>query len=135
MNINDKTLQALNAAVRFREMRHELITSNLANSETPGYKAKVLDFEESLARALDVDGEQSLSTSDPRHFKVGGGSIGQVAPEIYDNPNGDTSPDGNTVDPESEIVNLNENKIMYDAAIQLMGKKMGLTKYILGSEK
>ena len=55
MDVNDKTLQALAAATKFREMRQEVISSNVANKDVPGYKAKRIDFENALARALDVD--------------------------------------------------------------------------------
>ena len=61
MKIEDKTMQALAASINFRQMRQELITSNIANAETPGYKAKRIGFEEALSRALDVDGNESLN--------------------------------------------------------------------------
>lgn len=57
MNVNDKTLKALAASLNFRQMRQEIISSNIANADTPGYKAKRVDFEKALARALDVDGQ------------------------------------------------------------------------------
>jgi flagellar basal-body rod protein FlgB len=135
MQVGDKTLNALAAAVKFREMRQELISSNLANAETPDYKAKVIDFEDALAQAVDLDGHYGMSASDPEHYKVARGGIEQLSPEIYEDPNGEVTPDGNTVDPEKEIVRMNENKIMYDAAVTLLNKKMGLTKYILANEK
>ncbi|MFZ8933509.1 MAG: flagellar basal body rod protein FlgB, partial [Bacteriovoracaceae bacterium] len=49
MDIEDKTLKALATSLKFRQMRQELISSNIANAETPGYKAKRIDFEEALA--------------------------------------------------------------------------------------
>ena len=66
MSFNDKTIDALATALNFRQMRQEIIASNIANSETPGYKAKRIDFEEALARALDVDGQSSLKATDKR---------------------------------------------------------------------
>ena len=48
MDVNDKTLQALAAGLKYREMRQEIISSNVANAETPGYKAKRIDFEKAL---------------------------------------------------------------------------------------
>jgi flagellar basal-body rod protein FlgB len=52
MDVNNKTLQALAAGIKFREMRQEIISSNVANADTPGYKAKRIEFEAGLARAL-----------------------------------------------------------------------------------
>ncbi|MCO4792452.1 MAG: flagellar basal body rod protein FlgB [Bacteriovoracaceae bacterium] len=135
MKIEDKTLQALATSLNFRQMRQELITSNIANAETPGYKSKRVDFEEALARALDVDESQKLNTDDGRHFNVGGGGFNNLQPEIYDDPNGIISEDGNTVDREKEMALMARNKILYDASVQLLNKKLGLMKYAISSER
>lgn len=135
MNVNDKTLKALASGVKFREMRQEIISSNIANSETPGYRAKRLDFESALARALDVDGQMGMNIENAKHFNVGSGGFDNLAPELYDDPNGIVSEDGNSVDREAEMTRMAENKIMYDALVQLMNKKLGLMKYAVQSEK
>jgi len=135
MDVNDKTLKALTTALNFREMRQELISSNVANANTPGYKAKKLDFEEALARALDVDGQMKMNATDGRHYNVGGGGFNNLEPEVYDNPNGVVSENGNTVDVEAEMAAMAENKLMYDATVQLINKKMGIMKYAINSEK
>ena len=135
MSFGDNTIDALATALNFRQMRQEIISSNIANSETPGYKAKRIQFEEALARALDVDGQNSLKTTSEKHFKTGGGSIESASPEIYEDPNGEVSINGNTVDRDKEMALMAENKILYDAAIQLLNKKLSLKKYILNSER
>ncbi|MFT6632312.1 MAG: flagellar basal-body rod protein FlgB [Bacteriovoracaceae bacterium] len=135
MNVNDKTLQALAAATKFREMRQELISSNIANKDVPGYKAKRLGFEEALARALDVDGNMSMKVEDRKHFDVGSGGFNNLQPETYDDPNGIVSENGNTVDAQEEMALMADNKIMYDALVQLMNKKLGLMKYVINSER
>ena len=45
MSMRDRTIDALATALNFRQMRQEILSSNIANSETPGYKAKRIDFE------------------------------------------------------------------------------------------
>lgn len=135
MDVNDKTLKALTTALNFREMRQELISSNVANANTPGFKAKKMDFEEALARALDVDGKMQMNVSDGRHHNVGNGGFNNLEPEIYDNPNGVVSENGNTVDVEAEMAQMAENKLMYDALVQLINKKMGIMKYAINNEK
>jgi flagellar basal-body rod protein FlgB len=135
MDVNDKTLKALTTALNFREMRQELISSNVANANTPGFKAKKMDFEEALARALDVDGQMQMNVLDGRHHNVGNGGFNNLEPEIYDDPNGVVSENGNTVDVEAEMARMAENKLMYDALVQLVNKKMGIMKYAINSEK
>jgi flagellar basal-body rod protein FlgB len=135
MEVNDKTLQALAAGMKFREMRQEVISSNVANAETPGYKAKRLDFEKALARALDVDGQMGMKVEDEQHFDVGNGSFENLEPEVYEDPNGVVNESGNTVNREDEMARMAQNKIMYDALVQLTNKKLGMKKYILNSER
>tara|TARA_R110002072_G_scaffold1989_4_gene16549 strand:- start:23908 stop:24315 length:408 start_codon:yes stop_codon:yes gene_type:complete len=135
MKVDDKTMKALAASLNFRQMRQELISSNVANADTPGYKAKRLDFEKALARAIDVDGELAMNTNDEKHFDVGSGGFSNLEPEVYDDPNGVVTEDGNTVDREQELARMAENKIMYDAAVQLMNKKLGLLRYAVSAEK
>ncbi|MAX66082.1 MAG: flagellar basal body rod protein FlgB [Bacteriovoracaceae bacterium] len=135
MNVNDKTLQALAAATKFREMRQEIISSNIANKDVPGYKSKRIDFEKALARALDVDGQMGMNTDGPRHYDVGSGGFNNLQPEVYEDPNGVVSEDGNTVDVQEEMALMAENKVMYDALVQLMNKKLGLMKYTINSER
>ncbi len=135
MDVSDKTLNALTTALNFREMRQEVISSNIANANTPGFKAKKVDFEEALARALDTDGQMQMNVTDERHFDVGNGGFNNLEPEIYEDPNGVVSENGNTVDTEAEMGRMAENKLMYDALVQLVNKKMGLMKYAINNEK
>jgi flagellar basal-body rod protein FlgB len=124
----DKTTSALSTSLNMRLLKHGVISSNIANAETPNYHAKKVDFEEALARALDMDGMRSMSTSSPDHFSVGGGSA-KVEPEIYDNPDGAINNDGNTVDLEKEMSDLAENTVMYKAALSLINKKLAALRY------
>ena len=126
----DKTTAALQTAASMRHLKHQVISGNIANAETPGYHAKKMDFEEALARAIDLDGTRSLSTSHNDHFNLGAGSgSSSVKPDIYDNPEGAVNNDGNTVILEKEMASLAENTIMHRAALQLINKKLAALKY------
>lgn len=134
MKVSDRTMDALALALNMRQMRQEVLASNIANDQTPGYKSKRLDFEEALSQALDLNRDRSMQVADSRHFNVGGGGLDSVKPEIYDDPNGIVSEDGNTVDRDAEMAKLAENKIMYDAAVQMLNKKLALMKYAVGQD-
>ncbi len=125
----DNTTQALSTSLNMRLLRHNVISSNVANAETPGYHAKKLDFEEALARALDIDGVRGMSTSSNEHYSVGGKGPAKVGADIYENPEGAINNDGNTVDLEREMSSLAENTIMYKAALQLINKKFAALRY------
>jgi len=128
--IFDKTTRALGASVNLRQLRNNVIASNIANAETPGYQAKKVDFEEALARAIDLEGLGSqVEGLQPEHFPVGRGALSRVKADIYENPDVQVSNDGNTVDLHREMSALAENSIMYKAAIQLINKKLAALKY------
>ena len=124
----DKTTRALGATANLRQTRHNVISSNIANAETPGYQAKKLDFENALSRALSIE-DMAPSGSEPGHFMSGPGAISKLRADIYENPDVSVSNDGNTVDLEREMSSLAENSIMYKAAVQLINKKLAALRY------
>jgi len=124
----DKTTRALGATANLRQTRHNVISSNIANAETPGYQAKKLDFENALSRALSIE-DMAPAGNEPGHFMSGPGAISNVRADIYENPDVAVSNDGNTVDLEREMSSLAENSIMYKAAVQLINKKLASLRY------
>jgi flagellar basal-body rod protein FlgB len=124
--IFDKTLRALATSSKMRELRQGVLAANVANVETPNYKAKKLDFEEALKSAL---AQESFNQQSGDHILSDTGAIKQVGADIYDNPDIELSNDGNTVDLEKEMASMVENNIMYRAATQMINKKLAALKY------
>lgn len=125
----DLTTKALTSSVNLRNKRQNVISANIANAETPNYKAQKLDFEEALSRAIDQEGRGRAHTSSTEHFLLGQGPLSGVRADVYDNPDINLTNDGNTVDLEAEMAALSENTILYKAALQLINKKLGALKY------
>jgi len=125
----DKTIKSLNAAMQMRQLKSNVISANVANAETPNYRAKKMDFENALRRASDLENLGKMHVSHGDHFLLGQGAIGRVRADIYDNPEINYSNDGNTVDLEKEMAALNENTILYNAATKLINKKLAALKY------
>lgn len=125
----DKTTNALGASINFRQLKQDVGSSNIANAETPGYKAKKLDFEQALSRAVDIQGLGRMSVDHEDHIPVNGSSIANVTADVYENPDVNVANDGNTVDLEREMAEMAENTIMYKAAIQLINKKLAGLAY------
>ncbi|MCC6278018.1 MAG: flagellar basal body rod protein FlgB [Oligoflexia bacterium] len=128
-NLFDTTTNALGASLNYRLLRHNVTSSNVANAETPGYKAKVVEFEDALARAVDLDGMNGLTTSSPDHFAMGTASLGRERVTVEDNPEADVNPDKNTVDLDKEMSLMSENSVLYKAALALINKKLAMLKY------
>lgn len=127
--IFDTTTDALASSLKFRSLRQNIGTSNIANAHTPGYKAKKVDFEDALQRAIDVQSAATPAISSPEHFALGPGAISRARADVYDNPEAAVTNDQNTVDLEKEITALQENSILYKAALQMINKKLGAIRY------
>ena len=127
--IFDKTIKSLASSMQMRQLRQNVINANIANAETPNYRAKKMDFEAALASAIDREDLGKMHTEHGDHFLMGQGAIGRVRADVYDNPEINYSKDGNTVDLEKEMSKQLENSIMYDAVTKLIGKKLAALKY------
>jgi len=127
----DNTINALGIAMNFRMMNQDIIASNIANAETPGYKAKKLDFEKQLRVAMNVDGAHTMKASDGRHFVTANGGIRDVRGNIYFDPRIDIKNDLNSVDVDAQMAALSENQYLYNAAAQIISKKLALMKYAI----
>ncbi len=103
--------------------KQSVIASNIANANTPNYKAKELNFEEAFKKALG-DGEDnvSLKATDPRHF-TDSNSLENLSTKV-EISSAPARPDGNNVNLEKEMVKLTENNISYNLGIQLITKKL-----------
>lgn len=112
-----------------RSKRAELLASNLANADTPNYKARDINFREVLSGQHSK--LQTLSSSHPRHFQPG--DDGLTDSRLYYRTPGQPSVDGNTVDSQLERAAFMENSIMYQTSLRfLSGKVSGLLTAIRG---
>lgn len=125
----DKTTQALNTSLNMRLLKQNITSSNIANAETPGYKAQKMDFEESLERAIRLEELGSMKGAEAPDRESALSSIRRVQADIYDNPEIAIKNDGNTVDMEKEMTAMKENTIMYRAALELINKKLAALRY------
>ena len=123
----DNTLKVLHSGLNARMERQAVVSSNVANVDTPGYKARTLHFEESLKKATGRSSEAKLAVTDGSHYSFAGaqGSASTMT-EVSDTP-GRT--DGNNVDLEREMATLAANGTEYRALSLLARKKLGLVRY------
>jgi flagellar basal-body rod protein FlgB len=116
-------------ALRLRERRTEILANNLANADTPGFKARDLDFGAVLAQQSPG---MALAGTDPGHIREPAHSTAAAAELLYRIPM-QSSLDGNTVDPHLEKAAFAENTVRYQATLMLLGSKItGLKNAIRG---
>jgi len=117
-------------ALTLRAQRTEVLAANLANADTPGFKARDFDFGEALGRANGTG--MALKTTRPQH--TGGGAARATESLGYRNPY-QPSLDGNTVEAEQELARFAENAIAYQASLMFInGRIRGLRSAITGGQ-
>ena len=125
----DKALGVHQYTVGVRERNAELISSNIAQSNTPGYKAKGMNFGKAL-QAATSEASIGLRRTDGRHIPASTSVTGEV---LYRLPTQPDTGDGNTVDVDLERNLFMQNQIRHQASLDFLGSKFkNLTKAIKG---
>ena len=109
-------------------MRQKAISSNIANVNTPGYKADKVQFESELRKAL---GKSGVTMEKTQEGHLGGTKTMSVRPEIVSNESASMNENGNNVDIDREMVDLAANEIYYSALIEQMNRKLGNMNYVI----
>lgn len=123
-------------ALLLRGQRSQILATNIANADTPGYKARDFDFASVLKRRMGMaQDEIALVTTRPGHIRdsAGAGS-GTVSEDnlLYRIPL-QPSLDGNTVDEQFENANFARNALEHQASFQFLnGKFAGIMKALRG---
>lgn len=140
----DKALGIHEAALRVRTQRAEVLASNIANVETPGYQARDIDFREVLqaqrggANMPLQEGSQGRSLPEgmthQNHIPLKGFQRQHSAePEVKFTQPQQASLDGNTVDAHEEHAKFMQNAMDFQASFTLLNKKFtGLSKALKG---
>ncbi len=125
----DNALGVHPQALALRERRSEILAANLANADTPNYKARDLDFQSILKNQMSND-KGSLERTNTMHMQPGNMQLG--AQMLYRNPH-QASLDGNTVEDHIEQSKYAENSVQYQASLTFLnGKFSGLMSAIRG---
>lgn len=129
MSINfDSALGIEPKALAFREKRGEILAANLANADTPNYKARDVDFKSVLKQSM-ASGA-SMERTNAKHIVPQQPIFG--ANVMYRTPY-QVSLDGNTVEPQVEQAKYAENAVQYQASLQFINNKFsGLMTAVRG---
>ncbi|MEW9797606.1 flagellar basal body rod protein FlgB [Alteromonas sp. CYL-A6] len=116
-------------ALTLRTERMEVIAGNLANANTPGYKARDIDFASAMKSARAAQGQEMVRTHD-KHI---GGRMVSSAELQYRIPTQPDTGDGNTVEVQNERNRFLDNGMRYQASIEFLNGKIKGMKKALGS--
>ena len=112
----------LERQIHAANVRHGVIASNIANVDTPGYKARDVRFDEALETAT-----IELRKSAPSHLggvdAVAGGKVAVESRPSWG--------DGNNVELDVEVSKMTENAVFFQTAVTLLAKNIGMFKAAL----
>lgn len=120
MDINNLLQTALSAS----NERSQTISSNIANLNTPNYKAKRVQFESMLQQAI---GPEQLVTDNPRHI----GNLANIQPQVTVDNGTAVRANGNNVDLDTEMVAQVQNGIYYNTMVSQLNGRYQMMSYIL----
>ncbi len=115
----DKGFKVLEKIVQAANIRQKVIASNIANADTPGYKAKDVKFNNLLGKQM------KLLTTDPKH--TGGGSADNLSSKTEVEKNLSWE-DRNNVELNVEMAHMTENALLHDTAVTILGTKIKMYK-------
>ncbi len=132
----DQQLGTLRNAANLRAYRQEVLASNIANADTPNYKARDFDFKAALAAATSARGSFAMARTSPRHLDGRQGQPFANAPagtELLYRTEFQAAVDGNTVNMDVERAAFAENAIQLEATLTFLKKRFeGLQMAIQG---
>ena len=126
-------LNSLQRSLDAASLRQRLISNNIANVDTPGYKTMEISFKDILnAEKSKYDTGNTFQgyRTDPRHLVIGSNS-NSVNPKIVVQNNTSVLNNGNNVDVEYEMTKMAENSIWYNSLTQIMNKEFSILRYII----
>ena len=114
------TIELTAKALNLLSARQGVIQSNIANMDTPGYKAKDVNFSDVMKKAVTQQGE--LVRTNSKHISGATGEPGKAG--IIEQGN-------KPVDIDAEMLKLSENQLMYQVSTKIISKKFETLRYMI----
>ncbi len=117
------TVQLVSKVLDFRWDKHNLLTTNIAHKDTPGYRPVDLSFEAELKKVAGSAKSLPLRTTNASHMGGKGMGVKNLKAEVISSA--PTPPDGSSaVDIEKEMVKMAENQLVYLGLVQALSRKL-----------
>jgi flagellar basal-body rod protein FlgB len=113
MRLFGTMMEGLGQALDLYQARHKVLAENVANADTPGYRARDLDFGAALAQAFESGSETGSSAP----------TAPAAPPEAVVDARATVKPDGNSVDIDTEMARMSENAMKMVALAQIISRK------------
>ncbi len=112
--------------------RNEVITNNIANVDTGGFKTSSVTFETEMKQALEADGNSfSAKTTRPEHYSFSGKDAVDVSPMVVENADTSYRSDGNNVDIDYENTEMAKNTLWYNTLVEQITSEFTKLKTVI----
>ena len=125
-------LQALKGKLRFHEARQKVLAENVANANTPGYRARDVEAPDFAAIAAG-ENEGNLTVTNPMHISSAGTPAGNF--RIKDMPDAESTPNGNSVVLEDQMMKVSSTQMDYATVTQLYRKALAMLRVAAGGQR
>jgi flagellar basal-body rod protein FlgB len=124
MKLFDTTFQAIEKKLDLSMRRHAVLSSNIANNETPNFIARDLSFSNEIAKALGSQNNEELLKTNSKHIDV----TSLSGEHIYLDNSMAVGADGNNVDLDIQMGKISANSRSYSGALNLLTVKLKMLK-------
>ncbi len=136
LHLFDNTISFLEKSLNLRSKRHQVLAANIANLDTPNYKAFDLVIKEAFKKSAKGGVKLNLERTHADHLPINNNRMDRVTLSRADEPEFSLRGDGNTVDLDKTMGNVAENTLLFKTAAQIISKKFnGLKNVIEGGGK
>ena len=116
--------------LNFRAEKQKVISSNIANINTPNYKTKDLIFEDELKA---VDNTLQMKQTNSKHLSSINNGLSNINPKLIDVKGLPEQNDGNNVNLDTQMSEMSKNKILFDAIQSSIKRDSRLFKSVIES--
>lgn len=122
------TMYVLEKALDTATLRQRTIAHNIANVNTPGFKRYQVSFEDQLNQALGFEPGLPLYRTNPYHLSL---SSPELVPRVSRDNSTTMRQDGNNVDIDREMVDLAQNSLNFNVAVQQLNTRLAMLRYVI----
>jgi flagellar basal-body rod protein FlgB len=128
MKLFNFTHQLLETSMRVRAARHEVLSANIANADTPGYRPKDIDFAALMKSAAAEKSEDATDGAAPKPLDI---QAMVYEPEYPNDRHGEERLDGNRVSIDRQMALMSENSLGYEASLTLLSRALANLRYAI----
>jgi flagellar basal-body rod protein FlgB len=129
--IFDQTMTSLERSLNLRSMNQKLIVSNIANMDTPRYKAFKMMVDENMQDAAQGGPQLTMTRTQVGHLNTTGNRMESGRVARVESNDLSLRGDGNTVELDTEMANLAENTLKYNTTTRIISNKFKLLKDVI----